>query len=392
MTDNKGTKVLAPIVTPTSEDSFPTHISNMGKGGYHTVYSLADRDSIPMARREEGMLCAVVEEGTISHLIGGLENTFWKPLKIGETLTKVARELSYSPTGELVSADVQSALDELETKKVSSKNVYTREETDTILGSLEIDYNDLLNPPDLDSLHEHANINALNRFVEIDGKLTWNGKAIGDMITETYDADKDGVIDSVRTLGGLLISPLLSTQVAGLTGNIQQQLNTLSNAISNKADTTAVPTKTSQLINDSNFAITKTRNIITAYPTTDFKLTVSNDYQTLPLQGNVSVGNAFSIIGGNGIRCSKAGVIKVSLKTTYHIIQTENIKWGTAWLDTVAISANSNNASDRITCVGSDTLVNVTAGQILYLKAQGYVEDVIRGGKEYTHITVEYID
>lgn len=83
MTQNTGTLVIAPIVTPDSTDNFPTHISNMGKGGFHTVQALTDRDSISQERREEGMLCTVVDDGVTYQLLGGIDNNNWTPFAGG---------------------------------------------------------------------------------------------------------------------------------------------------------------------------------------------------------------------------------------------------------------------------------------------------------------------
>lgn len=52
----KGTNVLAPVVPFSTTDVHPTHEAKWGRGGYRTAETNADRDGIPQARREAGML------------------------------------------------------------------------------------------------------------------------------------------------------------------------------------------------------------------------------------------------------------------------------------------------------------------------------------------------
>lgn len=59
MAQNSGVLVIAPIVTPDSADTFPTHLANMGQGGIHSVPDTAARDAISTERRVAGMLCYV---------------------------------------------------------------------------------------------------------------------------------------------------------------------------------------------------------------------------------------------------------------------------------------------------------------------------------------------
>ena len=67
MADIKGTNVAAPIVPYTSDDIYATHEAKYGKGGYRTVQSIEERDSIPEARLEEGMLVYVVNDSSSVH-------------------------------------------------------------------------------------------------------------------------------------------------------------------------------------------------------------------------------------------------------------------------------------------------------------------------------------
>jgi hypothetical protein len=51
-----GINLGAPILPATTEDIFPTHDANYGKGGYRAVANIAARQAIPYDRREVGMI------------------------------------------------------------------------------------------------------------------------------------------------------------------------------------------------------------------------------------------------------------------------------------------------------------------------------------------------
>ena len=63
--DLPGTQVSAPIVPSSLNDSYPTHYSIYGKGGYKEVQSLDDMNSIPKDRLNNGSLVYVELEDTI---------------------------------------------------------------------------------------------------------------------------------------------------------------------------------------------------------------------------------------------------------------------------------------------------------------------------------------
>ena len=65
------------LIAPTdSADTFPTHAAIYGKGGLRTVTTLAERDALPAARREVGML--VFAEGNYYRLLDDLVD--WEDL------------------------------------------------------------------------------------------------------------------------------------------------------------------------------------------------------------------------------------------------------------------------------------------------------------------------
>ena len=63
MAENSGTKVLAVIVTPDSEDTFATHDQDTGKGGFRAVLTEALMLAITTERRTIGMQVRVTDDG-----------------------------------------------------------------------------------------------------------------------------------------------------------------------------------------------------------------------------------------------------------------------------------------------------------------------------------------
>lgn len=63
----KGTNVASGIVPFTTDDKYPTHYAQYGKGGYRTVNNITERDDIPSERLEEGMLVYVINDADNIH-------------------------------------------------------------------------------------------------------------------------------------------------------------------------------------------------------------------------------------------------------------------------------------------------------------------------------------
>lgn len=59
MAELKGTNVAATVVPFTSDDKYATHDAEYGKGGFRSVGTIAERDSIPVDRKTEGMVVRV---------------------------------------------------------------------------------------------------------------------------------------------------------------------------------------------------------------------------------------------------------------------------------------------------------------------------------------------
>ena len=101
MPNNIGTLVAAPVRPAAEEDTFPSAHANEIKGGLHAVETLAERDAIPAERREDGMLCAVGETGTVYQLRGGIDNAGW--------VSVLAKAADYADIGDYV-AHVQNGV------------------------------------------------------------------------------------------------------------------------------------------------------------------------------------------------------------------------------------------------------------------------------------------
>jgi hypothetical protein len=79
-----GTNVAAPVVPFSTTDVHPSHEAAYGKGGYRSVANITERNAIPTARREAGMLCYVQAEGVIYQLAADLTN--WVAMTFAGTL------------------------------------------------------------------------------------------------------------------------------------------------------------------------------------------------------------------------------------------------------------------------------------------------------------------
>lgn len=88
MADISGTNLVAPVVPFTTDDSYPTHMAQYGKGGWRSVQTKAELATIPSQRLEVGMVAYVITEHT-PYVYDGSD---WKALVIEMDLSKVATE------------------------------------------------------------------------------------------------------------------------------------------------------------------------------------------------------------------------------------------------------------------------------------------------------------
>jgi len=71
--------VSGPIAPAFLESEYPSHLALYGKGGWRTVSTKIERNNIPMARRETGMIVVVLEDNNAYTLLNpsNLNNTQW---------------------------------------------------------------------------------------------------------------------------------------------------------------------------------------------------------------------------------------------------------------------------------------------------------------------------
>lgn len=87
MTALNGTNVAAKVVPFTTEDTYATHVSEYGKGGWHEVASTTDRNAIPADRRTAGMAVYVTNESKLYTLNEDL--TTWTEFESGGGVSDV---------------------------------------------------------------------------------------------------------------------------------------------------------------------------------------------------------------------------------------------------------------------------------------------------------------
>lgn len=90
-----GSVPITGFVAPTSEvDVYASHKARYGHGGHRSVQSVAERDAIPDARREEGMTVWDTSTSTEYRLIGGIANANW--VVVTGTTNPVPTVVSYT--------------------------------------------------------------------------------------------------------------------------------------------------------------------------------------------------------------------------------------------------------------------------------------------------------
>lgn len=93
-----GTVAVAPLVTPSTDDTFPTHVDAYGQGGLVACVSLAARDAISPLRRKAGMIASIADTGTLYRLLSDLVT--WELVEVGGTPTSgdYSREFALTPS------------------------------------------------------------------------------------------------------------------------------------------------------------------------------------------------------------------------------------------------------------------------------------------------------
>ena len=75
-----GQNVIAPVVPFSTADAYPSHLAIYGQGGLRSVANVTERDAIPPARREAGMLVWVASLATYQQL--GTDLATWTAIGV----------------------------------------------------------------------------------------------------------------------------------------------------------------------------------------------------------------------------------------------------------------------------------------------------------------------
>jgi len=130
MTELKGTNIASGIVPFTDQDTYPTHYSQFGKGGYRTVKTLEERDNISQDRLEEGMLVYVIEDESNIHTY-----QYLKDKEDGNFKWETAKFTGYSGAPGISIYD-KELLDKIGKDKIGDKYIFIPSESD-LNGSVE---------------------------------------------------------------------------------------------------------------------------------------------------------------------------------------------------------------------------------------------------------------
>ena len=138
-----------------------------------------------------------------------------------------------------------------------------------------------------------------------------------------------------------------------------------------------------------------TKHMITAYLNESYSLTQTGEYDILPLVQYIKLGTKLTMRNDGGIQIG-AGVkyVKVNANMSWNSLASENAKWCTIYKSTLAAYPSPTITSVRTAINNTGGLISVVQGDVIYLKAQGTKNDVVRGQSSnlYTALTVEVIE
>ena len=115
-TNLQGTNIISMIVPTNHADTYATHDSFYGKGGWREVNTLDERNNIPEERRRIGMVCYVRETFKAYILKNSLTNGGWVPFNIDDedyiTRDELEEALTEALENYTTRTDVQAILTE----------------------------------------------------------------------------------------------------------------------------------------------------------------------------------------------------------------------------------------------------------------------------------------
>lgn len=189
MTLIPGVQVPSKIVPSDSLDTYATHQDTYGKGGWRSVADVTERDAITSQRRTEGMAVAVISDGKIYQLVGGVENIHWQELVTGGSTPDLS---AYALQSSLVavSGALQSEIVALSGRPVADW-FYT------------------------DSVTLSANIVSLI-------------PSVTGFATHTELANVSGALQSeIVALSARPVADIFRTEIASISANLQAQINSI---------------------------------------------------------------------------------------------------------------------------------------------------------------------
>lgn len=83
---NAQVKLMSSITTNSPDDTYPTHMDSLGKGGFMAVPTKAIRDQLSTQRRKVGMMVYVSETDSVYQLKGDTTNAHWVSFKLASAM------------------------------------------------------------------------------------------------------------------------------------------------------------------------------------------------------------------------------------------------------------------------------------------------------------------
>lgn len=83
---NAQVKLMSSITTNSPDDTYPTHMDSLGKGGFMAVPTKAIRDKLSTQRRKVGMMVYVSETDSVYQLKGDTTNAHWVSFKLASAM------------------------------------------------------------------------------------------------------------------------------------------------------------------------------------------------------------------------------------------------------------------------------------------------------------------
>ena len=206
----RGLNITGTIVPTNAADTFATHDSFYGLGGWREVETLAERDAIPAERRRRGMVVFVRETLTNYQLLNAESNGGWAPLALGDTADASAIINEALEKGEI-------NLDLTGYAKVSDLDVLTQEflTNDELKENLELAEADIKEWVEAQGyLTEHQSLADYVTRAELDERLTFYPlrSEVEDLIENNLEeyATKGEVVDA---LSGYVTADALAEQL-----------------------------------------------------------------------------------------------------------------------------------------------------------------------------------